>query len=306
MKTQKKTLSVTSLVMSCLLFAASMASAGHYYESATTNREQAKQGGREETVKAWVDGDSARVEFVSGAKEGWTATGNYLVTTDGGENVYLVNPKEETYGRFNMEEMMATLGAAMNMMEQMGGMVKMEFTDVSGEKLSEEPGGSILGHSTTHSRYQTNYTMSMKMMGFKQQNKVETIQDIWATSDLEARGFGVWLRPDRGMKTGNEGLDGLMNQEFKKLDGFPLKMVMESTTTNKKGKTQKSTSTVEVTVLREESIADGTFEWPSHFTETEIIPNLEGMQAGDQQTDDGKKKKKKGLSGLFNKPDDDG
>jgi len=167
------------------------------------------------------------------------------------------------------------MGQVMNMMEQMGGMMKMEFSDVSSEKLLEESGESILGHSTTHHRYKSRYTMTMKMMGMKQQNTTETVQDIWSTDDFDARGFGVWLRPDRRMQTGNQELDKLINQEMAKIEGFPLKMVSEMTTTNKKGKTQKSTSHTEVTVLREESIAGSHFEWPSHYTETQIIPEMQ-------------------------------
>ncbi len=306
MKLHKKTSNLTLVLASALFLFASLATAGHYYESVTSDQMQGKKKGNQSKVNAWVDGDKARVEFSSGEKEGWFSEGNYLVTTDGGENVFLVNPKEETYGRFDMEEMMATLGAAMNMMEQMGGMVKMEFTDVSSEKLLEEPGESLLGQSTTHYRFKTQYTMNMNMMGMKRQNKTVMLQDIWATDALEARGFGVWLRPDRGMKTGNEGLDELMNQELGKLEGFPLKMANEMTTTSKKGKSQTNHSLTEVTVLREESISGDRFEWPSHYTETEIIPDIESMQAADQDGDQkDKKKKKKGLSGLF-KPDDDG
>jgi hypothetical protein len=289
MKTRRKLIALSTLALLVTLMVPGLATAGHYYESTSTMGGQGKRGSDQQVVKAWVEGDSARVEFHSGDKKGMFADGNYLVTTDGGENVYMVMPKDETYGSFSLDEMMATLGSAMNMLENMGGMVKMEFTDVSSEKLSEEPGPSIHGHSTTHSRFKSGYTMNMAMMGMKQSNKVEMIQDIWSTTALDAPGFGLWLRPDRGMKTGNEGLDGLMNQEFSKIQGFPLKMVMESKTTNKKGKTQTSTTTSEVTVLREESIAGDKFEWPSHYTETEIIPDIEAMQAGNQKR--GKKKK---------------
>lgn len=303
MRTPRRSLLVTSLAVTCLLLTASLANAGHYYESTTSMGDQGKRGRNSQIVKAWVDGDSARVEFASGDKKGLFADGNYLVTTDGGETVYLINPKDETYGAFSMDEMMAALGSAMNMLENMGGMVKMEFTDVSSEKLSEGPGPSIHGHPTTYSRFRSQYTIKIAMMGMKQSNKTEMLQEVWSTTDLQAPGFGVWLRPDRGMNTGNEGLDGMMNQEFSKIQGFPLKMVMESKTTNKKGKTQTSTTTTEVTTLREESMSSDKFEWPSHYTETEVIPDIEAMQAGNQQ--DGKKdknKKKKGMGGLF-KPD---
>lgn len=295
---------VVNLTLAIVLLTSAMASAsGYYYEfvggEQAQQQKKKKAQGSEMHVKGWVDGDNTRVEFYSGEKNSLFADGNYLVTTDGGETVYLVNPKDKTYGEFDMEQMMAMMGQAMAMMEQMGGMFKMEFENVRNEKVLEEPGGSLLGRSTTHYRFNSGYTMSIKMMGMKQQTTVDSVQDIWATSDFDARGFGVWLRPDRNMKTGNEEFDKLINTELGKLEGFPLKTVVVSTTTNKKGKSTQQTYTNEVTVLREESIPGSTFEWPSDYTETEIIPDMEAMQANQEG---GGKKKKGGLSGMF-KPD---
>ncbi len=283
----------TTVISTCLLLMASLASAGYYYESVTEGRSAGQRQSDTQKVKAWVEGDNARIEFASGEKKGWFADGNYLVTTDGGDNVYLVNTNDETYAPFNLDEMMATLGQTMNMLEEMGGMVKMEFTDATTEKLLEEPGDSILGHSTTHYRYKSGYTMNMTMMGMKRQSRNETVMDIWSTDDLEARGFGVWLKPDRQMKTGNEGLDEMMAQKFGQIQGFPLKMVMEMTSTNKKGKEQTSTTTMAVTILREESVADDKFDWPDHYTETEVLPDVDAAMQNAKADDENKKRKKK-------------
>ena len=273
----------------CLLLAASAASAGHYYEMVTEGLGQGNGGMQK--VLAWVEGSKSRVEFASGEKKGIFADGNYLVTTDAGDNVYLVNPKDETYATFNLDEMMASIGQAMKMMEQMGGMVKIEITDVSSEKLLEEPGERILGHATTHYRFQSGYTMNMSMVGMKQENRSDTVMDIWATDDLDARGFGVWLRPDRQMKTGHAELDKMMAQDFAEMRGFPLKMSMQITTTDKKGRQQTGTTTMEVKVLREESIADDKFTWPDHYTETEVLPT-DISQDMQKQLKDAKKKNK--------------
>ena len=287
MKMHRNPMLLTILIVAVALLTSVMADAsGYYYEfvggEQAQQQKKKKAQGSEMHVKGWVDGDKTRVEFYSGEKNGFLAEGNYLVTTDGGETVYLVNPKDKTYGEFDMEEMMAMMGQAMAMMEQMGGMFKMEFQNVRNEKVLEEPGGSMLGRSTTHYRFNSGYTMSIKMMGMKQQTTVDSVQDIWATSDFDARGFGVWLRPDRNMKTGNEEFDKLINTELGKLKGFPLKTVVVSTTTNKKGKSTQQTHTNEVTVLREESIPGSKFEWPSDYSEIEIIPDMEAMQANQE------------------------
>ena len=182
----KRTLTSTLITIG-LLLVASLANAGHYYESVTENKMAGKRKSDIQKVKAWIEGDSARIEFVSGEKKGYFADGNYLVTTDAGDKVYLVNPKDETYAPFNLEEMMASVGQMMNMMEEMGDMVKIEITDSTSEKLLEEPGERILGHATTHYRYKSGYTMNMSMMGMKRQNRSDTVMDIWSTDALRAR-----------------------------------------------------------------------------------------------------------------------
>jgi len=259
--------------MGALVFP-SLATAGHYYEATTTSDTGQKKKQDVMKVRAWVEDSNAKVEFLTGEKNGIFAPGSYLVTTDGGETVYLVNPKEETYGAFDLEAMMATMGQVMNMMSQTGGMMKMEFADVSSEMLSEEAGGKVLGYDTTHYRWRTGYTLRMKMMGFKQENRTDSIQDIWSTDSLDAEGFGVWLRPDRALRTGNEEFDKLISSQASTVRGFPLKMVNVSTMTGKKGKSRQMTSTTEVTELREESVPATTFTWPDTYTEVEIIPEM--------------------------------
>lgn len=298
MKNPRKLTALSTLALMGALVFPGLATAGHYYEAITTSDTDQKKKQDVMKVRAWVEDSNAKVEFLTGEKKGFFAAGSYLVTTDGGETVYLVNPSEETYGSFDMEAMLATMGQVMDMMSQTGGMMKMEFTDVSSEMLSEEAGGSVLGQDTTHYRWKTGYTMRMKMMGFKQETRTDMIQDIWSTDSLDAKGFGVWLRPDRSMRTGNEELDKLISSQATTVRGFPLKTVNVSTMTGKKGKSTQMTSTTEVTVLREESVPGSTFTWPDTYTEVEIIPEMpEGYgQQGDAQDEGGKKK---GLKGLF-------
>ncbi len=256
---------VSSLLLTLLSITAH---AGYYYESVTETRGAGPNQGQE--VKGWVEGESARVEFVTGDRDGPFARGNYLVTTDGGDNVYLINPGEETWAPFNLDEMMATLGQAMEMIEQMGDMVKIDFKDASSELLLEEPGEAILGHDTTHYRFKSGYTMVMGIMGMNRETRNESVVDIWSTDDLDASGFGVWLRPGQQMKTGNDTIDEILGQKVGMIEGYPLKMVMESSSAG----AGSTTTNMDVTTLREESVDDALFTWPDHYTETEIVPDF--------------------------------
>lgn len=238
--------------------------AGLYYEAVT--RTEGQKG--EVEVRSWVDGESARVEFESGGPHAGLPKGSYLVTRDGGRTLYLVNPKEKTYSKWDLQAMMETFGA---MMESMGSMMSLEIANPRVEKLGEEPGGAILGLATTRHRYRSSYDLEMKVMGMNRSQHVDMEQEIWSTQAVSAAGLGVWLRADR--PTGFEGLDELLKNEMGKIEGFPLRTVTVTTTTNKKGKSQVTRSTMEVTTLdQDRSIPADTFEIPAGYQETEMMP----------------------------------
>ncbi len=276
----------TALVVAgTFLFATSAASAGHYYEAVTATDDE-RGGDGQMTVSVWVEGDSTKIEFAEGKETGFFGPGTYMVTRDAGELMYLVNTEDETYSEFDLGQIMNMAG---QVMEGMGSMFKIEFTDVHSEKISESPGESILGYSTKHLRFQSGYTMRMAVMGMKQEQRIEMDQEMWTTSGFDTRAFSVWLRPDKRMGGMIEGLDEMMETEFSKVDGVPLKSVMHMTTTDKKGRTTASTSTTEVTVLREESVADSTFEIPAGYQQVELMPDLaelEGMQGEDGEEEE--------------------
>jgi len=278
--------------------------AGHYYETTTTG-DAAQQGKKKKgkqnitRTRAWIDGPKAKIEFLDGDEAGFMKKGTYLITTDGGETLYLVNPKDKTYSEFDLEAMFAMVG---NVMNSMGSMMQLEFSDFKNEKLLEQAGEPILGRSTTHYRYDTGYTMNMSIMGMNRQNRTEMIQDMWCTDDLAAKGFYVWLRPDK-FRTGNEEFDKLIKNEMGKVKGFPLKTTTATKMTGKKGKEMTMVSTMEVTALREEAVPSSIYVIPEDFTETSMMADMpEGYgQQGQQQPD--QEDQKGGLSGLFKKGD---
>ncbi|MDX1645018.1 MAG: hypothetical protein R3244_11735 [Thermoanaerobaculia bacterium] len=303
MKTKGNRIGRVLLIAVAAFAVASASWAGYYYEAVSVTKNQKGRTMDEMVVKSWVDGPKARVEFDSKQKEGPFGSGSYWVTTDGGETIYWVNPKDRTYSRFDLEEMMAAVGQMMQMFEQMGGMMKMEFTDVSHEKVSEGPGGSILGYPTTRYEFESGYTMEIKVMGFGQKTRVDMESTVWSTDALDASGFGVWLRPDRTLKTGFDDLDEMIDSHAQAMKGFPLKSEVVSRMTNKKGKTQTTMSTTEVKTMREQSVADQSFTVPAGYQEVEMIPNMPQQAQGQQ----GEQEKKGGLSGLFGrKKKDDG
>ena len=265
-----------------LVAAPGMSYAGYYYEAVTSNEAAGMPGGSQaSTVHAWVDGDSAKIEFQDTAQAGLFQAGSYLVTTDAGATLFLIDPEKMTITTIDFEQIM---GMAGTMMDAMGGLVNMEFGDFSSEKLSEEPGDPILGHATTYSRYQSGYTMMISVMGFKRESRVDTDNQVWCSDDFDAGGLRVWLRPDR-FRTGNEDFDQLIRQQYEMMNCLPLRTEVVTTMIGD-GDTTVTTTTMEVVQIREETVAASAFELPAGYEEVSLMEGITGgMQNPNQEED---------------------
>jgi hypothetical protein len=257
-----------------LSMAAAPVWSGTYYQAKTVT--DSKQGGVNTTVEAWVDGDKAKVLFTD-SDQPMLGEGGYLLTKDGGRTVYFVDPDEGAYMRWDLDAMLGGLGGAM---QSLGPMMKMDFTNYESEKVSEGAGPELHGLATTHYVFTSSYDMEIKVMGMGQKTHNETRNEMWTTTQLGDAGFAVWLR-NSPPKTGIEGLDAYLADQVSQVQGFPLKTIVTTTSTDeKKGRTNTTVTTNEVTTLRDEEIDPATFVLDPALKETEM-PSFEGM-FGDQ------------------------
>lgn len=283
MKFQRSVLSVF-----LLLAAAAPSWAGIHYKAVTTNQD-ARAKETKMQVEGWVSGDNARVVFQD-SNNPMAQEGAYLITRDGGRTIYMVDPKEKTYMKWDIE---AVLGMAGAVMEGMGPLLKMEFTEPKVEKLAGGDGPTMLGLPTQHAKYRTSYSMKIRVMGMGQESQIVSEQDIWSTTKLADPALGVWLRKNPP-KLGNEQFDRLIKAEMEKVSGYPLKTVTVTTTTDKKGRQNTSRSTMEVTQLdTNANVPADSFEIPAGYEETQM-PTLQG-ETGEGQEEQG------GLGGLLRK-----
>lgn len=245
-----------------VLTLASGAWAGMVFTSTTTSEGGKGAQQASSKVKGWANGDQAKIEFLESGNP-MLAAGNYLITTNGGKEVFLVNPKEKTYAKWDMEGMMQMAGGAMKMMN-------MKFSDPVVERLGEEPDGLVAGMPTVHYKFRTTYSMSMSFMGMKTNSKSVQEEDVWSAPKLVEMALGIWLRK-APPKFGDENLDKLVKAEMDKIQGFPLKRVTVRSTTNEKGKTEVTKMTMEVTSLEMATVPDSTFVIPAGFKETNLF-----------------------------------
>jgi hypothetical protein len=271
---RKLTLSVIS---AAVLLAAVPAFAGIHYKSVTkTEAEGQKSRGSDVQAEGWVSGEKVKVAFLSSNGNPFTQEGTYILSKDGGKTLYLVNPKEKTYAEWSLQGMLGTVGAVMN---GMGPLLKVQFSDLKSTKGAEEDGGLVVGVPTRHYKSHTSYTMTIKVLGMGNTTNVVSDQDVWATTKLTDPGLGVWLRAEPP-RTGNAEFDKLIAAQTGQYDGFPLKMVTVSTSTPQKGNKGATTSrtTVEVTELdKNANIPAATFEIPAGYKETQMaVPSEQG------------------------------
>jgi hypothetical protein len=252
----------TMVVVAAAALAATQAFAGMYYEAKTTAGGRKGADMMNSTVKGWVSGDKAKIEFTESnnpmAKEGM-----YMITVDGGKTVYMVNPKEKSYFKWDIDALGGMAGGMMKMMN-------FKVTDPQVEKVGEDDGGTVLGLPTTHYTYKIGYTTSMKFMMIHKTSKVEKVQEIWSAPKLIDEALGIYLRKEPPTM-GNEDLAKLVKAQMSTMKGFPLKMKTVETSTDNKGKSETTTIEMEVTKLELQfSVPDSTFAIPPDYTEAEM------------------------------------
>lgn len=260
-------LSAVLAAVVALAAAAAPAEAAIRYTADTTVEAEGQKPQRTR-VEAWVDGPNAKISFAE-AGVPTVRKGQYLLTRDGGQTVFLVDPEEKTYAEWNLAAFLQSFGAIMQSIQPL---VNLKIENVEVARLAEEAGGALHGIDTTHRRFRTEYDMTIRIMGMGRTNHVETVQDVWSTTELGDPGLGVWLR--NVPATGFEDLDRLVSAEMATVQGFPLKSVSVTTTTGQKGKREStSTTTTEVTSIdRAASAPAGTFELPEGYERVEAAP----------------------------------
>jgi len=268
-------------------------SAGIHYKATTRNHDGAGKSS-EIQVEAWASGDKARVEFLdtTGTTPPFAKKGGYILTKNGGKDLYLINPDEKTYAKWSLDGMLSMVGSLMN---GLGPLLKIEFGDPKVEKMVDEDGGEIAGHPTHHVQFRTRYSMRVRVIGISSNSDVVSDEDLWMASKWNDVGLGIWLRADPP-RTGNAQFDKLVAAARAKVDGIPLKSVTVTTTSQSKGRRQTVTrSTTEVSELKTMTVPDSVFEIPAGYSEAE--PPAPPSEGGEQEG---------GLGSLFRKRKPDG
>ncbi|PIE02256.1 MAG: hypothetical protein CSA81_07765 [Acidobacteria bacterium] len=245
--------------------------AGWTFLTETRTSDDKGQVTQKTIVKSMVDGTNGKFIFQESTDSPIAATGNYLLTNDGSQTIYLVDPVNKTYSLFHISQMLKTAGTMMNMVQ---GVVKMEFSEPEITILEEKKGKAIQGLPTDYRKSVTSYEMKMKVLGIKRVLDVKTTEESWTTKQFTDTAFSAWLRKDPA-PTGNEELDRIIRAATEQVEGYPLKLIQtnQTTTWNKKKtkvKDKTTTTTVmAVTQLKQETIEPSQFVIPDTYVQSE-------------------------------------
>lgn len=199
-------------------------------------------------------------EITGKVKNAMTEKGFWWLYKGSSKIIYIVNPEEKTYFGMNFDSLMSMMGA-------LGSLLSMKITNAASsvQDLGTE---QLMGYDCRHILISSAYDMEMKVLMMKVKSHVERKNEVWATSQLptEEIAMSFW---EGGFKTGMAGLDSLIAKEMElyKGIGVMLKSVSKTVTTDAKGKTTESSSTMTVTGLEQKPLDDALFQLPVDYKE---------------------------------------
>jgi hypothetical protein len=271
-----------------LLFAAATPFAdGMTYEF--TIKSQSTRTGNKELVtmagRGTYSGDQAKLEIIDAGAAGSTGMfggkGSYFIVKGGGKEMFLVDPSAKQYMAWDMVNLVSGLG---KMMGAMGGMMKMEMSDIHIDAHDLGAGPTIQGYPTHHMQMVQNYTMTTTVFGRSSKTISATTTDSYLSPTLKiANPFTSNSEQFAGAA------DMFNNPDFKKQlmaaqakmpkNAIPLKSVSTTVSTDSKGKQETTISTMEMTNFKAGNIPASVFAIPSDYTLVQM-PNMNVAGSG--------------------------
>jgi hypothetical protein len=242
-----------------------------------------KATGNKETVtmrgRGTYAGDEAKIEILeagssAGGSEAYGGKGTYFIVKNGGQEMLLVNPAEKSYMKWDMAAMMAGLGKVVN---AVGGLVKMQMSDVKIEATQVGSGPTIQGYPTQHYRMVQNYTVSASVFGKTSKTRTETTTDYYIAPGLKIANPFVMNSQSAEMMAQ---FDMFNSPEYKNQmaaanakmpkNGVPLRTDTKMVSTDEKGKVETSTSIMEMTNFKKGNIPASEFQIPADYKKVEM------------------------------------
>jgi hypothetical protein len=215
-----------------------------------------------------VANGKSRVDVADGYFLGiWLSPGDYLIVSDSGRTMVLVNPSNKLYAPVDLAQMQQGGNSFANAFGGMMGVqasnVKVEATALGSDKLPQ-------GMATKY-RITEDYTVTIAVMGMDATTTNHSTTDLWylPASTSIVSPFGVPIKKE-DPTTGFYGPDYAKQMTAAKAKlpaGMPIKIVASTVTTDVKGNHASNTTTWEFTNIAQAPVADNAFDVPAGFTQ---------------------------------------
>ncbi len=241
--------------IAAVLAIASSAPAGVIYkiQSATTGVQGVTISG---TVT--VDGSHIRMDIATGDNTLFKDN-DIVISNDGGRTMSVYDPASRSYFDLQLDQLLNTSTAMLN---GLGGMVKISFNNPHAAVTDAGDGGTIEGYPTRKYVLDASYDIVINAMGQKMTSHFTMNTESWNTDQLSSD-LSNFLQT-RGIRTGIEALDKLIEAQQNGMRGFPLKQV---STVNMNDMVMSTTSSVHD--IQRRAIDGSQFTPPSGYSKVD-------------------------------------
>jgi hypothetical protein len=209
-----------------------------------------------------VEGSHLRMDVTKGDNTLFKDN-DIVLSNDGGRTMSVLNPSTHNYFDLQLDQL---LGAGGSLLQSFGGLVKMSFNNPHVEVRDGGAGGTIEGYPTHKYVLDAAYDLAIDAMGQKITSHFTMNTETWTTEQLSSE-MSTFIQA-RGLRTGVEAIDRLIEAQSNGLHGFPLKQV-STVHVAQSGNDMTMVTTSSVTDIQRRTIDPSQFTMPADYTKVD-------------------------------------
>ena len=238
------------------------------------------------------DGNSRMDMEESIMPNGFLGKGTYMILKSGTRNEWIVDPAKQQYFEINVDSANVSMGS----MNLLGGLVKMETSDVTAEMKPMGPGETIQGYATMKYRITTNFVSKTSVLWRKSKSKNTTTTDVWVAPQLA----GLYNPASATAQGGGSSELGRKVAAAYATVGKGAYLRIVSHTESTGDHASEMTMTMELLNIQRARVSSSAFELPKGYAKvdgTAVLAALGGGGGGGGGGKDGKNGKNGGVAG---------
>lgn len=219
-------------------------------------------------------GGNSRMDMSqSMAPGGLMGVGTYVIVKSGARTEWIVDPAKKSYMEVNIDSMAKFSADAQ---KALGGIAKIEMTDVTADVEALGAGETIEGYATIKYRVTSGYTSKVSVMGRTTATTTTSTGEMWIAPQLAGL-YNPAAPASQG--AGNSEYARKLTAAYAKIGkGVPIKSV--TTTQSTGSRARSTTSTMELVNIKRERVDPSVFEIPPGYTKTDLTQVMGGAVDG--------------------------